>query len=46
MKSKKKRLLFSGMGYREVQRSNSSRRKRLSKKEKAWLKEQGYKNVG
>ena len=47
MASKKsKKRLFSGMGYREVQRSNSGRRKKLHKKDQIWLKEQGYKNVG
>lgn len=46
MKSKKKRRLFSGMGYREVQRSNSSRRQKLPKEKQTWLKEHGYKNVG
>mgnify|MGYP001800671159 CR=1 FL=1 len=47
MASKKsKKRLFSGMGYREVQRSNSGRRKKLPKKDQIWLKEQGYKNVG
>ncbi|MEM1255170.1 MAG: hypothetical protein AAGI69_22260 [Cyanobacteria bacterium P01_H01_bin.21] len=47
MASKKnKKRLFSSMGYREVQRSNSNRRNQLPKKEQAWLKENGYKNVG
>lgn len=44
-KSKKKRL-FSGMGYREVQRSNSQRKKHLSKADQTWLKENNYKNTG
>lgn len=43
--SKKKRL-FSGMGYREVQRSNSQRKKHLSKADQTWLKENNYKNTG
>lgn len=43
-KSQKK--LFSGMGYLEVQRSNSNRRRKLSKQDQRWLKENGYKNVG
>jgi hypothetical protein len=37
---------FSGMGYREVQRSNSIRRSKLPKPDRVWLKENGYKNVG
>jgi hypothetical protein len=36
---------FSGMGYREVQRSNSIRRSKLPNTDKIWLKENGYKNV-
>ena len=43
---KQKKRLFSGMGYRDVQRSNSNRRSQLPKKERSWLKENGYKNVG
>ena len=47
MASKKgRKRLFSGMGYRDVQRSNSNRRSKLPKKEQSWLKENGYKNVG
>lgn len=47
MASKKtKKRLFSGMGYREVQHSNSNRRSKLPKKDQSWLKQQGYKNVG
>ncbi|MEQ8752705.1 hypothetical protein [Coleofasciculus sp. G1-WW12-02] len=37
---------FSGMGYREVQQSNSIRRNKLPKTDRIWLKENGYKNVG
>lgn len=37
---------FSGMGYPEVQRSNSIRRSKLPKTHQIWLKENGYKNVG
>lgn len=37
---------FSGMGYTEVQRSNSIRRSKLPKTHQIWLKENGYKNVG
>lgn len=43
---KNKKRLFSGMGYRDVQRSNSDRRGTLPKQDQAWLKAQGYKNVG
>ncbi len=43
---KSKKRLFSGMGYREVQRSNSNRRSKLPKKDQVWLKTQRYKNVG
>lgn len=47
MASKKsKKRLFSGMGYREVQRSNSSRRSRLPKQQQRWLKDNGYRNIG
>lgn len=44
-KTSKKRQ-FSGMSYRDVQRSNSSRKKKLPKAEQQWLKENGYRNVG
>lgn len=37
---------FSGMSYREIQRSNSTRRSQLPKPDQVWLKENGYKNVG
>ena len=37
---------FSGMSYREVQRSNSIRRSQLPKTAQKWLKENGYKNIG
>ena len=37
---------FSGMSYREVQRSNSTRRSQLLKPDQVWLKANGYKNVG
>ena len=45
-RSKRQKRLFSGMGYRQVQRSNTDRRSKLPKKEQTWLKEKGYKNVG
>ena len=34
------------MSYRDVQRSNSTRRDKLPKQEQTWLKENGYRNVG
>jgi hypothetical protein len=43
---KNKKRLFSGMSYREVQRSNSNRKSKLPKKDRRWLKDNGYKNVG
>ena len=47
MASKKgKKRLFSGMGYRDVQRSNANRRSKLPRAEQKWLKENGYRNVG
>lgn len=47
MASKKSgKRLFCGMSYREVQRSNSNRKSHLPKKDKKWLTENGYKNVG
>ena len=47
MASRKRQCLtFSGMSYREVQRSNSTRRSQLLKPDQVWLKENGYKNVG
>lgn len=45
-KAKKHQRLFSGMGYREVQKSNASRRSKLPKAKQQELKKQGYKNVG
>ncbi|WP_287280564.1 hypothetical protein [Okeania sp. SIO2G5] len=46
MASKRKKRTFDGMGYREVQRSNSTRRGRLSKTQRQWLNSNHYKNVG
>ncbi|MBW4652335.1 MAG: hypothetical protein KME20_04705 [Kaiparowitsia implicata GSE-PSE-MK54-09C] len=43
---KSQKRLFSGMGYRDVQRSNSSRKHTLSKAQQIWLKDNGYRNVG
>lgn len=45
-RKKNKQRRFSGMSYREVQRSNSHRRSKLPKLDQQWLKENGYKNVG
>ncbi|MGB3614467.1 MAG: hypothetical protein WBA10_11805 [Elainellaceae cyanobacterium] len=42
----KKKRLFSGMGYRDVQHSNSTRRRLLSKANQSWLKRSNYRNVG
>lgn len=41
-----KKRLFSGMGYREVQRANGDRRSQLPQKSQVWLKQNGYRNVG
>lgn len=38
--------LFSGIDYRDAQRSNRDRRQLLSKESQAWLKKNGYRNVG
>lgn len=43
---KRKQRLFSGMSYREVQRSNTNRKKKLPKADETWLKANGYRNVG
>ncbi|HEY9596993.1 MAG TPA: hypothetical protein V6D33_04935 [Cyanophyceae cyanobacterium] len=43
---KRQSYTFSGMGYREVQRSNSIRKSKLPKTNQIWLRENGYKNVG
>lgn len=43
---KRQQRSFSGMGYREVQRSNTNRKQMLSKPQQKWLKENGYRNVG
>lgn len=45
-KQKYQKRKFSGMNYREVQRSNSVRRSQLTTSQQTWLKEKGYKNVG
>ncbi|MBF2090821.1 MAG: hypothetical protein IGR80_04760 [Synechococcales cyanobacterium K44_A2020_017] len=44
-KTSKKRL-FCGMGYREVQRSNSTRKAQLTRAQQQWLRKQGQRNVG
>lgn len=43
---KRKRRSFSGMSYREVQRSNTNRKKKLPKADQTWLKTNGYSNAG
>lgn len=43
---KRKQRLFSGMSYREVQRSNTNRKQKLPKTDQTWLKINGYRNVG
>jgi hypothetical protein len=43
-KSRKK--TFNGLGYVEVQRANSEKRRKLKREDQKWLKENGYKNVG
>ncbi|MFQ4135929.1 hypothetical protein PGN35_006370 [Nodosilinea sp. PGN35] len=43
---KRKQRLFSGMTYREVQCSNTNRKKKLPKADQTWLKTNGYRNVG
>ncbi len=37
---------FDGMSYREVQRANSDSQSKLQKDDRAWLKDNSYKNVG
>lgn len=34
------------MSYRDIQRVNSKNRNKLPQKDKKWLKENGYKNIG
>lgn len=43
---KSKKRNFNGMGYVEIQRKNSERRKALKQEDQKWLKRNGYKNVG
>lgn len=42
----RQRRTFSGMSYRDVQRSNSTRKRQLPKTLQKQLKDDGYKNVG
>jgi predicted XRE-type DNA-binding protein len=37
---------FKEMSYREVQRTNSENRSKLTKESQQWLKQNGFKNVG
>lgn len=46
MTRKKGQRSFSGMSYRDVQRSNSQRKSKLPRQQQQWLKENGYRNVG
>ena len=46
VKKRRQSRKFSGIGYREVQKSNSIRRSQLPKNKQIWLKENGYKNIG
>lgn len=41
-----KKRNFLGMSYREVQKSNSENRKKLSRQQQQKLKEEGYRNAG
>jgi len=41
-----KKRLFCGMTYREVQQSNSTRRRHLPKQDQQWLKANKYQNIG
>ncbi len=43
MKSQKR---FKGMSYGKVQQSNSNARSQLKQKDRQWLKDNGYRNVG
>ncbi len=43
---KTRQRLFSGMTYREVQRSNTNHKKKLPKADQTWFKTNGYRNVG
>lgn len=38
--------MLNGMTYREAQRANSQKRSQLRREDQAWLKQNGYKNVG
>ncbi|BAY10754.1 hypothetical protein [Calothrix sp. NIES-2098] len=40
------KINFKGMSYRNVQTTNSKNRTKLPKEEQAWLKENGYQNIG
>lgn len=43
---KRSKRFFNSMSYVEVQRANSKNRSRLKSEDQAWLKANGYKNVG
>jgi C-terminal processing protease CtpA/Prc len=42
----KKKRNFIGMSYHEIQRANSINKNKLSKKDRKWLKDNDYKNLG
>lgn len=44
--SKREKRTFQGMGYREVQRANSTQRSQLRSEDQKWLKAEGYRNFG
>ena len=39
-------ITYEGMSYRKVQRKNSRNRNLLTKENRKWLKNNGYKNIG
>jgi hypothetical protein len=43
---KKKKRVFKGMSYREVQSSNSKCRTKLHKEDQQWLRDNNHKNIG
>lgn len=43
---KRQKRTFNGMSYGEVQRLNSDNRRKLNREDQAWLKTNGYRNVG
>ncbi|MFE4108052.1 hypothetical protein [Almyronema epifaneia] len=43
---KRQKRSFSGLSYRAIQRSNTTRKSQLPQEQQTWLKENSYKNVG